>query len=158
MLALKGGGVTCSRCPALPTTGFSIIGRNTPGLPEGLRGLLIITGHLRLIITGRNAQRLTGGVGVSLIIYRSPFPGSTFTPDVEPAREGHHSQAPAIRNPLRTECNVPSYLRHPTRADRQVSPKYYVTPCAPGAITPSYLIGGRNWPGPQAHALCVTQP
>jgi len=42
--------------------------------------------------------------------------------------------------------------------DRQVSPKYYATSCAPGAITPSYPIGGRNRPGPQAHALCVTQP
>jgi len=49
---LKGRGVMCSQCPVLPTTRFSIIGRNTLGLPEGLRGLLVITGRLGLTIIG----------------------------------------------------------------------------------------------------------
>jgi len=64
---LKGGGVTCLWCPVLPTTRFSIIGRNTLGLPEGPGVFRIIAGDLGLTITGRNAK------GLQLIIAMAPY-------------------------------------------------------------------------------------
>jgi len=129
---LKGGGVTCSRCLALPTTRFSIIGRNTLGLPEGPGVFRIIARGLGLTITGRNAK------GLRLIIATAPYLqtwleqatrggwGLTHhhrgTILADPAREGHYSQSPVIRNPLRTVCNMPSYPRPLTREGNYASP------------------------------------
>jgi len=54
--------------PVTLTPGFSITGRNTPGLLGELRGLLIVAVCLRLTIIGRNAPKAPRGSGGSLII------------------------------------------------------------------------------------------
>jgi len=122
----------CSQCPASPTTWFSITGRNTLGLPEGLGVFRIITRDLGLTITGWNAK------GLQLIIAMAPYLQTQLeqatrggwglthhhcgTILADPAREGHYSQSPAIRNPLRTVRNMPSYPRSLTREGSYASP------------------------------------
>ena len=102
----------CSQCPVPLTPGFSIIGRNTLGLPEGLGVFHIIAGDLGLTITGRNAK------GLWLIIATAPYLQTqlewatrggwglthhhcgTILADL--AREGHYSHASP--QPLETPC------------------------------------------------------